>query len=116
MERVQSSIFASLAAGGGLGLVLVINLTDPLESGNRIVFYLVFLMASLGLCGLAVGRLRPRRRKGPNRHRLWQRGATWAALSTAVVILLGEHLLNLGNGILLLGIGGVTEMFVWNRR
>lgn len=109
-------IFVSLAASGLVGLTLVVNLTEPTETGNRLVFFVVFLVASLGVFGLLAQQVDPRRERRRNPLRALRRGGIWAILLTAVVVLLSERLLNMGNGILLAAIGGLSEMFVWNRR
>lgn len=115
-ERMLGGIFVSLAASGAVGLALILNLTEPSETGNRLVFFVVFLVASLGLLGLLAQKVDPRRGRRRNPLRALRRGGIWAVLLTAMVVLLSERLLNVGNGVMLVAIGGLSEILVWNRR
>jgi len=115
-ERALAGIFTSLAVGAGLGLLLVVNLLEPDQIGNRLIFFVLFFASSAGLLGLLAqwfdrrsGRYRPPQRA-------LQRGGVWAVLLLAGVVLRSEGALNAGNAALLLAILGVTERFVWNRK
>lgn len=90
-ERTLSSGFQLVVLAAVIGLALTVALTDPTDLGNRVTFYCLVFMASLGGFGLLTPRL-PAKARRRLRLRPWlSHSAVWALLLTLIVVLFSER-------------------------